>query len=69
MRATEAQFEVVGDGVLVTFGQGGASLFFESKADAEHFGRNLMMTAAIGGDVIDEELQELEELEEGSSDA
>lgn len=66
MRASAALIEVVGDGVLVTF-YNGSSLLFEERAEAEIFGRKLMMVAALGDDVIETGLPHLDE--EGSSDA
>lgn len=49
--------ECVGDGVLVDVA--GVSLFFEDRSDAETFGRDLMMVAALGGDVLDDDLEQL----------
>lgn len=48
----------VGEGVLCTF-EGGAAVHFESRHDAQLFGQNLMMVAALGADMLDEPLHEL----------
>lgn len=44
--------ENVGDGTLVAFSDG-SSIWFDSRANAAEFGRNLMMVAALGGDTLD----------------
>lgn len=59
MRVVEVQIERINDGVLCSF-EGGATMWFESKEDAQAFGQNLMMVAALGGNVLDEPIEESE---------
>lgn len=47
------QAERVGDGVLLSLGED-ASLLFESRADAERVGRQLMLAATYGTDALDD---------------
>lgn len=47
----EIQIENVGAGTLVTIN--GATIHFESRADAAEFGTKLAMVASLGGDVLD----------------
>lgn len=45
--------ERVGDGVLITFGNG-ATVWFDDKGDAALFASNLAMVCLLGADVLDD---------------